>query len=53
MTADPLTPDEWESVKDLVFACHLLDRDAQAAWLDEHFKDLGQQSSVDLRAEFL
>ena len=23
------------------------------AWLDEHFKDLGQQSSVDLRAEFL
>lgn len=23
------------------------------AWLDEHFKDLGQRSSVDLRAEFL
>jgi NTE family protein len=24
-----------------------------AGWLDEHFKDLGQRSSVDLRAEFL
>jgi NTE family protein len=28
-------------------------RNEGAAWLDEHFKDLGQQSSVDLRAEFL
>ena len=31
-----LTPDEWESVKDLVFACHAMAREAQPAWLDEH-----------------
>ena len=31
-----LTPDEWESVKDMVFACHAMPRDAQPSWLDEH-----------------
>jgi dipeptidyl aminopeptidase/acylaminoacyl peptidase len=31
-----LSPDEWESVKDLVFACHSMAREAQPAWLDEH-----------------
>jgi Tol biopolymer transport system component len=34
--APSLTPDEWESVKDLVFACHAMPREAQPAWLDEH-----------------
>ena len=31
-----LTPDEWETVKDMVFACHAMPRVAQPAWLDEH-----------------
>jgi eukaryotic-like serine/threonine-protein kinase len=31
-----LTPDEWETVKDMVFACHAMARDAQPSWLDEH-----------------
>jgi eukaryotic-like serine/threonine-protein kinase len=31
-----LTPDEWETVKDMVFACHAMARDHQPAWLDEH-----------------
>jgi serine/threonine protein kinase len=31
-----LTPDEWETVKDMVFACHAMVRDAQSPWLDEH-----------------
>ncbi|HEX6463378.1 MAG TPA: protein kinase, partial [Vicinamibacterales bacterium] len=30
------TPDEWETVKDMVFACHAMSRDAQPSWLDEH-----------------
>ena len=34
--ADGLTPDEWETVKDMVFACHAMARDAQPPWLDEH-----------------
>ncbi len=33
---DGLTPDEWETVKDAVFACHAMARDQQPAWLDEH-----------------
>jgi Tol biopolymer transport system component len=33
---ESLTPDEWETVKDMVFACHAMPREAQPAWLDEH-----------------
>jgi len=33
---ESLTPDEWETVKDMVFACHAMAREAQPAWLDEH-----------------
>jgi len=39
MMSDPvkpgtLTPDDWERVKDMVFACLPLDRDARDRWLD-------------------
>jgi Tol biopolymer transport system component len=31
-----LTPDEWETVKDMVFSCHAMPPAAQPSWLDEH-----------------
>jgi len=31
-----LTPDEWETVKDKVFACHAMPKEAQRSWLDAH-----------------
>lgn len=34
--AEDLTPDEWETVKDMVFACHAMSRATQPSWLDEH-----------------
>jgi Tol biopolymer transport system component len=41
MTSDPratqtLTPDDWELVKELVFTCHSMDREALGPWLDVH-----------------
>jgi eukaryotic-like serine/threonine-protein kinase len=34
--ATPISPDEWELVKDLVFSCQSLDREAREPWLDKH-----------------
>jgi Tol biopolymer transport system component len=33
---DVLSRDDWETVKDLVFACHALDAASQKSWLDDH-----------------
>jgi NTE family protein len=40
---------EWSFLKNLFER----GRAAGAAWLDEHYDDLGKRTSVDLRAEFL